>query len=192
MVDMAASKAAVRRTCGLNPTAVPNVASGRFYGYALTDRGARGSTNSAGPVVRRPGRCCAGGLTICDACDVMSSELRPTDELVALSAGNHIAEIVRVSHGATDNGPHIDLGAKPRRRVERPRRLQDGKGRPPGCGAFTCRGYPNAVRRRAGGRRNPAEPIRWSLTGKAVGVVVRDHADGVAVAGYVWPGMLPR
>ena len=50
----------------------------------------------------------------------MSDDLRPFGaesanltgderDLRALPVGNHVAEIVRVSRGATDNGSHIDL-----------------------------------------------------------------------------------
>ncbi len=123
----------------------------------------------------------------------MSSDLRPTDELVALSAGNHIAEIVRVSHGATDNGPHIDLTVRsPDGELSDRVAYRTAKGARRVVALSHAAGIPmpSADELEADGTL-PSQFV-GSLTGKAVGVVVRDHADGVAVAGYVWPGMLPR
>lgn len=112
-------------------------------------------------------------------------------ELVALPVGNHAAEIVRVSRGATDNGPHIDLTVRNPSGELSDRIVygaSNGARRVVALSHAAGIPIPTADDLEADGQLT--DQFVGSLAGKAVGVVVRASKDGVRIAGYVWPGQL--
>jgi hypothetical protein len=134
----------------------------------------------------------------------MSDDLRPFGaesanltgderDLRALPVGNHVAEIVRVSRGATDNGSHIDLTVRnPSGELSDRIAYSTANGSRRVVALSHAAGIPVPTGDDLDGHGCLSDQFVGSLAGKAVGVVVRAGKDGVRIAGYVWPGMLLR
>lgn len=124
--------------------------------------------------------------------DQLANSGRAGDErLDELSAGNHVAEIVRVSRGEAENGPHIDLTVRTASGELSDRiayRTANGSRRILALTHAAGIPIPTAEDLEADGRLT--EQFAGSLNGKSIGIVVRAGKDGVRIAGYVWPGHL--